>query len=95
MACPGLLLRPTDGDDVFGDRSNASTFIRQSILSDSGEFYVRSDEIIEPSGSPPGPAHASRRRHPSAAMESSRLLLARRYLQRGRSIASIPRGGVL
>ena len=48
--------------------------------------------MAEPSGSPPGPAHASRRIHPSAAIESSRLLLARRYLQRGRSILSTLRG---
>jgi len=45
-----------------------------------------------PSSSPPGPAHASRQRHPSAAIESLRLLLAQHYLQRGRSISSILRG---
>jgi len=43
-------------------------------------------------GSPPGPAHGSRRRHTSAATVSLRLLLALRYLQRGRSIPSTPRG---
>ena len=48
--------------------------------------------VAELSGSPPGPAHASRRRHPSAAIESARLLPARRYLQRGRFIPSIRRG---
>jgi len=36
--------------------------------------------------------YAGRRRHPSPAIDSSRLLLARRYLQRGRSIPSILRG---
>jgi len=48
--------------------------------------------VAEPSGSPPGPAHVSQRRHPSAAIESARLLLARRYLQRGRSIPFTPQG---
>ena len=48
--------------------------------------------MAEPSGSLPGPVHAYPRRHPSAAIESSRLLLARRYLQRGRSIPSTSRG---
>jgi len=48
--------------------------------------------VAEPSGSPPGPAHAGRRRHPSAAIESSRLLQAWPHLQRGRSVPSIPRG---
>jgi len=32
--------------------------------------------------SPPAPAHASRRRYPSAAIESACLLLARRYAMR-------------
>ena len=36
-------------------------------------------------------AHLGRRGHPSAATESSRLLLAWRYLQWARSIPSIPR----
>jgi len=52
--------------------------------------------MAEPSGSPPGPPHAqcyaARRRHPSPAMDSSCLLLARRYLQQGRSIPSTLRG---
>ena len=53
--------------------------------------------MAEPSGSPLGPAHgartqAGRRRYPTAAIKSMRLLLARHYLQRGRSISSVLRG---
>jgi len=53
--------------------------------------------VIEPSGNPPGPPRALRMplKTPVAsdfasdAIKSTRLLRARRYLQRGRSISSI------
>jgi len=50
--------------------------------------------VAEPGGNPPGQAHAGRRSHghPFAAIESPRLLLSGRYLQRGRSIPSTWRG---
>ena len=59
--------------------------------------------VAEPSGNPPGPPHAARRTHyacrrrlPSPAIKSTRLLRARRYLQRRRSIStSILRGVVM
>jgi len=47
--------------------------------------------VAEPSGNPPGPAHAARTTH-APAIKSTRLLRVRRYLQRGRSISSILRG---
>ena len=54
--------------------------------------------MAEPSGNPPGPAHAARtthalRRH-APTIKSTRLLRVRSYVQRGRSISSIYCAGV-
>jgi len=44
--------------------------------------------VAEPSGNPPGPAHAARTTH-APGIKSTRLVHVRCYLQRGRSISSI------